>query len=68
MLCLIYTHYAQGHTPPESECIYIKQNTSAHVIVNMLHFRHSEIRPNLKPTTQLSYIVTDADCDCGRLF
>ena len=34
----------------------------------MLHFRHSKIRPNLKATAQLAYIVTDADCDYGSLF
>ena len=25
-----------------------------------------KIYPNLKSTAQLAYIVTDADCDCGR--
>ena len=34
----------------------------------MLHFRHSKIHPNLRATAQLAYIVTDADCDYGRLF
>ena len=34
----------------------------------MLHFRHSKIHPDLKPTAQLAYIVTDADCDYGSLF
>ena len=34
----------------------------------MLHFRHSKNLSNLKLTAQLAYIVTDADCDCGRYF
>ena len=34
----------------------------------MLHFRHSKIHPNLRATAQLAYILTDADCDYGRLF
>ena len=37
---------------------------------SMLHFQHSKHLecPNLKLTAQLAYIVTDADCDCGRYF
>ena len=54
---------AQGQTAPEGECVYIRQSTSARVITNMLHFQHSKIQPNLKPTAQLAYVVTDADCD-----
>ena len=68
VLCQIYVHDAQGHAVPEGECIYIRQSTSACVITNMLHFWHSKTRPNLKATAQLTYIVTDADCDYGRLF
>ena len=34
----------------------------------MLHFWHSKICPNLKATALLSYAVTDAECDYGRLF
>ena len=63
MLCLAYTHDAQGHAAPEDECVYI--GTSACVMINMLYFPHSK---NLKPTAQLVDIVTDADCDYGRLF
>ena len=66
VLCLIYTHDARGRAAPEGECIYIKQSTSACVMTNMLHFRHSKICPNLKENVQLVYIVTDADCD-GRI-
>ena len=55
-------------TTPEGECVYIRQSTSAYVITNMLHFQHSKICPNLKLTAPLAYIVTDADCDCGRYF
>ena len=53
---------------PEGECVYIRQSTSACVITNMLHFQHYKTCPNLKSTTQLAYIVTDADYDCGRYF
>ena len=59
---------AQGRGASKGECIYIRQSTNACVITNMLHFWHSKICPNLKPTAQLAYIVTDADCDYGRLF
>ena len=45
VLCLIYTHDAQGHAVPKGECIYISQSTSAWVITNMLHFRHSKNLP-----------------------
>ena len=38
------------------------------VITNILHFWHSKIRPNLKATAQLAYIITDADCVYERLF
>ena len=38
------------------------------VITNMLHFQHSKMCPNLKPTAHLVYIVTDADFNCGKLF
>ena len=34
----------------------------------ILHFQLSKIRPNLKATAQLCYIVTDADCDYRSLF
>ena len=34
----------------------------------MLHFRTLKIRPNLKLTAQLAYVVTDTGCDCGRYF
>ena len=33
----------------------------------MLHFRHSKIHPDLKPTARLAYIATDADCDYRSL-
>ena len=59
----ISTHDNQGHAPPKGEYIYIRQNTSACVITNMLHFQHFKICPSLKPTAQLAYIVTDADCN-----
>ena len=42
-----------------------KTDKGSCVITNMLHFRHPK---NLKLITQLAYIVTDADCDCGRYF
>ena len=60
------THDARGCTAPKVECIYIRQSTSA--CVNMLHFQHSKIHPNLKATAQLAYIVTDADCYYWSLF
>ena len=63
MLCLVYTHNARECAVPKGECAYIRQSTSACVITNMLHFRHSK---NLKSTAQLAYIATDTDCDCGR--
>ena len=66
MLCLIYTHDAGGRTAPEGEYVYIRQSMNACVITNMLHFRHST--PNLNLTTQLAYIVLDADYDYGRYF
>ena len=65
MLCLIYMDDTQGRTAPEGECVYIRQSTSACVITNMLHFRHSKICPNLKEN---AHIVTDADYDSGKLF
>ena len=68
MLCLIYTHDTQGHAAPEGECVYIIQNTSACVIINMLHFWHSKNLPKLEGNVQLAYIVTDADDDSGKLF
>ena len=49
--------------------IYIRQIPSAHVISVIYHFRHSiKICPNLKAAAQLLCIVTDAECDGGRLF
>ena len=48
--------------------LYIRQNTGACVITKLLHFQHSKLHPNLKPTAQLAYIVVGADCDCGKLF
>ena len=41
---------------------------SACVITNMLHFWYSKNLPNLKVNFQLTYIVTDADYDSGKLF
>ena len=41
VLSLIYMYDVQGRAAPEGQCIYIRQSTSAHVITNMLHFRHS---------------------------
>ena len=71
MLCLIYTHDAQGRAAPEGECGYIRQSTSACVITNMLHFRHSKNLPKLeaklKENIQLTYIVPVADYDSGKL-
>ena len=61
-------HNARGHTAPKGECIYIRQSTSACVIITMLHFQHYKICPNLKLTGQVAYIVTDTDCDFGRYF
>ena len=60
-ICIQYSR----HTAPKGGCIYIRQSTSACVITNMLHFRRSK---NLEFTVQLAYIVTDANCDYGRLF
>ena len=51
-----------------SECVYIRQSMSACVITNMLHFQHYKIRPNLKATALLPYIVTNADCDYRSFF
>ena len=68
MLCLIYTHDARGHAAPSGECIYIRQSTSACVITNVLHFRHSKNLPKLEGNVQLAHIVTDADYDSGKLF
>ena len=49
--------------------IYIRQISSAHVITNISTTSGTlKIHPNLKETVQLVYIVTDADCDGGRLF
>ena len=53
---------------PRGECVYIRQSTLACVITNMLLFQHYKICPNLKSTTQLAYIVTNTDSDCGRYF
>ena len=50
---------------------YIRQSTSACVITNNhAVYAHGTLKicPNLKWTTQLVFIVTDADCDCGRYF
>ena len=58
----------KGVQLPRASAYNIKQSRSACVITNMLHFRHSKIHLNLKATAQLAYIVTDADCDYGRLF
>ena len=39
---------ARGRAAPEGECVYIRQSTSACVILrNMLHFRHSKNLPKL---------------------
>ena len=38
---------ARGRAAPEGECVYIRQSTSACVITNMLHFRHSKNLPKL---------------------
>ena len=58
VLCLIYTH-----TTPKGECLYIWQSTinastSACVIANMLHFRHSKICSTLKSIAQLLILQT----------
>ena len=45
--CLICTHDARGRAAPEGECGHIRQRTSACVITNMLHFRHSKNLPKL---------------------
>ena len=34
----------------------------------MLHFQHSKNLSKPEITTQLAYIVTETDCDCGRYF
>ena len=47
VLCLIYTHDARGRAAPEGECVYIRQSTSAYVITNIFHFRHSQNLPKL---------------------
>ena len=67
MLCLIYTHNARGQTAPDDEYVYIKQSTNACVIICYTSGT-LKIYPNLKLTAQVAYIVTDADCDCGRYF
>ena len=61
-------HDTRGCTALKGECVYIRKSTSACVITNILHFQHSKNLPSLKSTAQLAYIVTDADCDCGRYF
>ena len=68
MLCLIYMHDARGHAAPKGEYVYIRQSTSACVITNMLHFRHSKNLPKLEGNVHLAYIVTDADYDSGKFF
>ena len=68
VLCLIYMHNIRGHATPKGECIYIRQSMSVCVITNILHFRHSQICPNLVTTEQPLYIVTDTDYDCRNLF
>ena len=41
----IRKHNAQGCTAPEGDCICVRQSTSACVIANMLHLRHSKNLP-----------------------
>ena len=49
--------------------MYIRQIPSAHVISNIYHFQHSiKICPNMKVTSQLLYVVTDAEFGGGMLF
>ena len=64
---VIYTHDAQGHTAPEGECGYIMQSMSTCVIINMLHFQHSKIHPNLIFKALLLYIVTDMAFHYGMI-
>ena len=70
MLCLIYMHDARGRAAPKGECIciYIRQSTSACVITNIFHFRHSKNLPNSIEIFWPLYIVVGARCDCGTLF
>ena len=60
MLCLIYTYDAQGCTAPEGECVYIRQSTSACVITNIYHLRHSEKLP--KPGGKLPNSIYSVGC------
>ena len=41
---------ALGRCAPEGECVYIRQSTSACVISNIFHFRHSQNLPKLDAT------------------
>ena len=50
----IYARHPRDH----SACVYIRQSTSACVIITMVHFLHSTIHLNLKLTGQLAYTVT----------
>ena len=61
-------HDARGRVVPEGKCMNTRQSTSVCVITNMLHFRHSKNLPKPKINRSASYIVTGADCDCGRYF
>ena len=49
-------HDARGCTVPKCEFIYIRQSTSACVITNMLHFRHSKNlhKPEVDCSTSLA--------------
>ena len=48
--------------------VYISGKARVPVITNMLHSGTTKICPNLKSTSQLAYIITDTDSDCGRYF
>ena len=60
MLCLIYAHDAHGSAAPKGECVYIRQSTSACVITNIYHFKHSEKLPT--PEAKLLNSIYSVGC------
>ena len=53
-----------GNALPKGKCMYSHQAKHKYLCYNK-HVTPPglQIRPSLKPTAQLAYIVTDADCD-----
>ena len=51
--------------PRASAYRYIRQSTSACVITNIYHFRHSEKLPKLKENCSIVFIVWVVDFDCS---